>query len=138
MAFYGINDLFLVYLVLPLCLIRYSTAFIGQGDRFTVIHVFNALPSNSMPISLSCNSKGISVNVNMLQAHEEYVWTMEREVLMSCVAQWDDKSIAFKTSEPSNTGYDESFWSVLLDGIYRSWDGKKWIGLAVWGTKNKP
>lgn len=94
------------------------------------MYIINALPKNSKPLTLHCQSHDNDLGNKTLNTNEEFYFTFRRlfvgETLFFCHFWWNSKQkifdvynhdIADSCGDVSRNRY-ECYWRVQMDGFY--------------------
>ncbi|KAG2664257.1 hypothetical protein I3760_16G072300 [Carya illinoinensis] len=90
------------------------------NHHLPVVHVTNALPKNSEPMSLQCH----------------YQWTVEENKLVYCKAFWGRSFASWQGFQPRrDVGRGAVYWLVKDTGFFFSWDNSSWVRKQLWRTE---
>ncbi|KAG6625130.1 hypothetical protein CIPAW_16G074900 [Carya illinoinensis] len=101
------------------------------NHHLPVVHVTNALPKNSEPMRLQCSGEEIILN-----AGEDYQWTLEENKLVYCEAFWGRSFASWHAFQPGrDVGRGAIYWLVKDTGFFLSWDNRSWVRKQLWETE---
>ncbi|KAL9369828.1 hypothetical protein Peur_041027 [Populus x canadensis] len=127
---------FLLFLVLPLCLLSTATADEHNEHRLPFVQVINALPKNSKPMQVSCSTKNIDVGKRSLVNGEVFKWRAAQRKLHSCGALWERLFASWHAFQPRrDENHETVYWMVKEDGFFISWDKANWVRKYRWETE---
>lgn len=100
------------------------------NHHLPAVHVINALPKNSEPMDLQCDGEKI------LNAGEDYQWTVEENKLVYCEAFWGKLFASWHGFQPRrDVGHRAVYWLVKDTGFFLSWDNRSWVRKHLWETE---
>ncbi|KAL5818729.1 hypothetical protein ACOSQ4_022571 [Xanthoceras sorbifolium] len=135
MRYISLND-FLVIFGMVYCISCKETnaeGFWNGAARFLVpdvtIDIQNNMPSNAYSLYLHCKSEKVDrLGEHWLANGKRYSWTFDVDVrgttLYNCYMQWGGKRKWF-TVYKGEMGTDDQYYSVRVDGLYKSKFGPK-------------
>ncbi|KAG7941901.1 hypothetical protein I3843_16G071800 [Carya illinoinensis] len=83
------------------------------------------------PMRLQCSGEEIILN-----AGEDYQWTVEENKLVYCEAFWGRSFASWHAFQPGrDVGRGAVYWLVKDTGFFLSWDNRSWMRKQLWETE---
>ncbi|KAB1218209.1 hypothetical protein CJ030_MR3G026089 [Morella rubra] len=109
-----------------------------KGNHLAVVHVIDALPKKSKPMSLECKSGRTHEGLGQqtLNVGDDYKWNVEENATYYCSALWGRYFGSWHGFQPRrDVGHGTIYWRVKDNGFLLSWDRTSWVRKGQWETE---
>lgn len=134
MAF-NTNSFLILIFVLSFTLSQFS--FSSADDTTPSVHLIADLPTNRTPtMQVTCKIQtGLPLlSVTMVPGQEFPFDAGITNDIYVCFAEWGAIYAWFNAYDPikDDKGKPIVYWSIRIDGFYKSWDKVNWVGVTDW------
>lgn len=127
---------FLLFVFITSCF-RIGNTIEVNDDQVTQVHVMNALPKDSAPLEIRCNSADANLDAKQLKSGYDYSWRVEEETATYfCEAFWGNKFASWHAFEtPRDANQKRVFWLIKENGFFLGYDNSSWVEKSTWETE---
>lgn len=127
---------FLLFVFITSCF-RIGNTIEVNDDQVTQVHVMNALPKDSAPLEIRCNSADANLDAKQLKSGDDYSWRVEEETATYfCEAFWGNKFASWHAFEPPRDANQKRvFWLIKEKGFFLGYDNCSWVEKSTWETE---